>query len=194
MGIQEKVVLEETLDHHFLEEIKTDSHSETMDRCIQCGTCSSSCPSVEYMDYSPRKIIAMVKNGFRDEVLKSFTPWLCASCYTCQVRCPSNIKITDVMYTIKRKAIAENVYPSRFSIPVMDKEMHRILTSNGRSSELWLMLNLYLKTGKPWGLLKMAPLGLRMLKTGRMGFKKESIKNKKQLKKLLKAVKEDNHE
>lgn len=194
MGIQEKVVLEETLDHHFLEEIKTASHSEALARCIQCGTCSSSCPSAEYMDYSPRKIIAMVKTGFRDEVMKSFTPWLCASCYTCQVRCPSNIKITDVMYAVKRKAIAENVYPSRFSIPVMDKEMHRILTKNGRSSELWLMLNLYLKTAKPFGLLKMAPLGLRMLKTGRMGFKKESIQNKKQLKKLLKAVKEGSHE
>lgn len=191
MGIQEKVVLEETLDHHFMEEIKTGSHSESLDRCIQCGTCSSSCPCVEYMDYSPRKIIAMVKNGFRDEVLKSFTPWLCASCYTCQVRCPADIKITDVMYTIKRKAIAEDVYPSRFSIPVMDKEMHRILTSSGRSSELWLMLNLYLKTRKPFGLIKMAPLGLRMLKTGRMSLKKESIKNKKQLRKLLKAVKEE---
>jgi hypothetical protein len=73
----------------------------------------------------------------------------------------------------------------------MYKEMHKILTKNGRSSELWLMLNLYLKTLNPFGLLKMAPLGLKLMKTGRMSLKKESIKNKKQLKKLLKAVKEN---
>jgi hypothetical protein len=36
----------------------------------------------------------------------------------------------------------------------------------------------------------MAPLGLKLMKTGRMSLKKESIKNKKQLRTLLKALKE----
>lgn len=190
MEIQEKIKYEEELDKNFLDEIKEKSGCDEISQCIQCGTCSSSCPMAVYMDYSPRKIIAMIKSGFKDEVLKSFTPWLCASCYSCQVRCPSNIKITDVMYALKRKAIKEKIYPSRFSIPVMDKEMHKILTNNGRSSEVWLMLNLFLKTRNPLGLIKMAPLGLSLIKTGRMSLKKESIKNKKQLRKLLKAVKE----
>jgi len=191
MKIQEKVKFEEDLDRNFVDEIKEKSGCDEIDRCIQCGTCSSSCPMAVYMDYSPRKIMAMIKNGFKDEALKSFTPWLCASCYSCQVRCPANIKITDVMYALKRKAIEENIYPSRFSIPVLDNEMHKILTNHGRSSEVWLMLKLYLKTRNPLGLLKMAPLGLSLMKTGRMGLKIESIKNKKQLRKLLKAVKEE---
>ncbi|MCK4431843.1 MAG: 4Fe-4S dicluster domain-containing protein [Candidatus Aminicenantes bacterium] len=190
MEIQEKIKYEEELDKNFFDEIKEKSGCDEISQCIQCGTCSGSCPMAVYMDYSPRKIIAMIKSGFKDEVLKSFTPWLCASCYSCQVRCPSNIKITDVMYALKRKAIKEKIYPSRFSIPVMDKEMHKILTNNGRSSEVWLMLNLFLKTRNPLGLIKMAPLGLSLMKTGRMSLKKESIKNKKQLRKLLKAVKE----
>jgi heterodisulfide reductase subunit C len=134
--------------------------------------------------------MGMVKNGFKDETLKSFTIWLCSSCYTCQVRCPANIKITDVMYALKRMAIQEHVYPSRFAIPILDREMTKIITSNGRNSELWLILNLYLKSRRPWGLVKMAPLGLKLLKTGRMSLKKESIKNKNQLRTLLKALKE----
>lgn len=93
------------------------------------------------------------------------------------------------MYTLKRMAIAENVYPVRFPIAVMDKEMDKILTTSGRSSELWLMLNLFLKTLNPLGLLKMAPLGLSLIKTGRLSLKKESIKNKKQLQKLLRSIK-----
>jgi heterodisulfide reductase subunit C len=189
MEIQEKVIFEEELDGNFLDDIKKASLCEEIDRCIQCGTCTSSCPSAEYMDYSPRKIIAMIKGGFKDQALKSFTPWLCASCYNCQVRCPSKIKITDIMYTLKRKAIAENVYPIRFPIAIMDKEMDKILTASGRSSELWLMLNLFLKTLNPLGLLKMAPLGLSLMRTGRLSLKKESIKNKKQLLKLLRSVK-----
>ncbi len=190
MEIAIKVKYEEELDKHFLDEIKEMSGCEEIDRCIQCGTCSSSCPMSVYMDYPPRKIIAMVKNGFKEEALKSFTIWLCPSCYTCQVRCPSNIKITDVMYALKRKAIEQKVYPSRFSIPVLDKEMSKLIAKSGRNSELWLILNLYLKSRKPLGLLKMAPMGLKLVKTGRMSLKKESIKNKKQLCSLLNAIKE----
>jgi heterodisulfide reductase subunit C len=190
MEIQEKILFEGQLDPAFLQEVKAVSQCDVIDRCIQCGTCTSSCPSADYMDYSPRKIIAMIKSGLREQVLSSFTPWLCASCYTCQVRCPAKIKITDVMYALKRKALETGAYPSRFPIAVMDREMDRILTTNGRSSEVWLMLNLYLKTLNPLGLLKMAPLGLSLMKTGRMSLKKESIKNRRQLRSLLKAVKE----
>lgn len=190
MEIQEKVKFEEELDPTFLDEVKEKSSSEEIDRCIQCGTCSSSCPMASYMDYSPRKIIAMVKYGFKDEVLRSFTPWLCASCYSCQVRCPSNITITDIMYTLKRKAIEANVYPSKFPIPALAQEMHKIIAKNGRNSELWLVLNMYLRLKNPFGPLKMASTGLNLMKTGRMSLKKEKIKNKKQLHSLLKAVTE----
>lgn len=190
MKIQRTVKYEEELDRQFLDTIKRMSGCDEIEGCIQCGTCSSSCPMSVYMDYPPRKIIAMIKNGFKDEALRSFTIWLCPSCYTCQVRCPAKIKITDVMYALKRKAIQERVYPSRFAIPVLDEEMSKIIRTNGRNSELWLILNLYLKSWKPLGLLKMAPLGLKLMKTGRMSLKKESIKNKKQLRNLLEAFKE----
>lgn len=190
MEIQRKVKYEEEIDKNFLNEVKEMSGCDEIDRCIQCGTCSSSCPMSVYMDYPPRKIIALIKNGFKEEALKSFTIWLCPSCYTCQVRCPAKIKITDVMYALKRRAIEDKVYPSRFAIPVLAKEMHKLIAKNGRNSELWLVLNMYLKSKNPLGLLKMAPMGLSLMRTGRMSLKKEKIKNRKQLRKLLKTVKE----
>ena len=191
MEIQKKVKYEEELDSGFVDEIKEMSRCEEIDECIQCGTCSSSCPMAVYMDYTPRKIMAMIKSGFKDEALRSFTIWLCPSCYTCQVRCPSKIKITDVMYALKRKAIEEKVYPSRFAIPVLDRQMSRLIAKYGRNSEMWLILNLYFRSRNPFGLFKMAPLGLKLMKTGRMSLKKESIKDRKQLGALLKAIKED---
>jgi heterodisulfide reductase subunit C len=190
LEIPKRVKYEEDLDPGFAAEIKEMSGCREIDECIQCGTCSSSCPMSVYMDVPPRKIIAMIKNGFRDEALKSFTIWLCPSCYTCQVRCPAKIKITDVMYALKRKAIAEKVYPQRFAIPVLDREMSRLIAKYGRSSELWLLLGLYLKSRRPLTMLKMSPLGLRLMKTGRMSLRREAIKNKTQLRSLVKAVKE----
>jgi quinone-modifying oxidoreductase subunit QmoC len=190
MKIERKVTYEENLDPGFLAEIEKMSGCREIEECIQCGTCSSSCPMSVYMDHPPRKIIAMVKNGFKDEALRSFTIWLCPSCYTCQVRCPAKIKITDVMYALKRKAIEEKVYPARFAIPILDREMSRLIAAHGRSTELWLLLRLYLKSRRPLAMLKMAPLGLKLMKTGRMSLRRESIKNKTQLRTLLKAVKE----
>jgi quinone-modifying oxidoreductase subunit QmoC len=190
MEIQKNVRFEEELDHQFLEEVKESSFSEEISRCIQCGTCSSSCPMAEYMDYPPRKIIAMIKGGFKEDVLKSFTPWLCSSCYNCQVRCPSNIKITDIMYTLKRKAIEAKVYPTKLPIPALAQEMHKIIAKNGRNSELWVVLYMYLRMKDIIGPLKMTSTGLNLMKTGRMSLKKEKIKNTKQLHALLKAVTE----
>ncbi|MFP4082310.1 MAG: 4Fe-4S dicluster domain-containing protein [Candidatus Aminicenantes bacterium] len=191
MEIQRKVKYEQELDKNFLQEIKQTSGCDEIDRCIQCGTCSSSCPMAVYMDYPPRKIMGLIKNGFREEALKSFTIWLCSSCYTCQVRCPAKIKITDIMYALKRKAIREKIYPSRFAIPVMDKEMSKLIAKYGRNSELWLVLNMYLKSKNPLGLLKMAPIGIDLMKTGRMSLKREKIKDRKQLRSLLNSVKEE---
>lgn len=190
MEIQRHVKYEEDLDPGFMAEIKELSGCHEIGECIQCGTCSSSCPMAVYMDVPPRKIIAMIKNGFREEALKSFTIWLCPSCYTCQVRCPAKIKITDVMYALKRKAIEEKVYPQRFAIPVLDREMSRLIAKYGRSSDLWLLLGLYLKTRRPITMMKMSPLGLRLMKAGRMPLRREAIKNRSQLRSLVKAVKE----
>jgi heterodisulfide reductase subunit C len=190
METHTKVKFEGDLDKEFLKQIEEKSFSDEISRCIQCGTCSASCPMAEYMDYTPRKIIAMVKHGFKDDVLKSFTPWLCASCYSCQVRCPSQIKITDIMYTLRREAINTKNYPGKFPIPAVAQEMHKIIAKNGRNSELWLVVNMYLKLKDFIGPLKMAPIGINLMKTGRMSLKKEKIKNTKQLHDLLKAVME----
>jgi quinone-modifying oxidoreductase subunit QmoC len=191
MEIQDKVIFEGELDPGFVNTIRDKSFSEEIDKCIQCGTCSSSCPMVTYMDYPPRKIIGMVKHGFKDTVLKSFTPWLCASCYNCQVKCPSNIKITDIMYTLKREAINAGVYPKKFPVPALAQEMHKIIAKYGRSSELWLVLQMYLKLKDPISPLKYTSTGINLMKTGRLSLKKEKIKNRKQFHALLKAVSED---
>ncbi len=75
---------------------------ESLLTCIQCGTCGGSCPSGADMDHTPRQLFAMINAGLRQDVLHSNTPWYCVSCYYCTVRCPKEIPITELMYTLKR--------------------------------------------------------------------------------------------
>jgi heterodisulfide reductase subunit D len=77
--------------------------------CIQCGTCSASCPTAFAMDYTPRQLWHMVRLGMKEEVLSSRTFWLCTTCKSCQVRCPRGIPITDTMIALKEYAMRVDV-------------------------------------------------------------------------------------
>jgi quinone-modifying oxidoreductase, subunit QmoC len=180
----DKIKYEAELDPHFAEKIAAFPGGEKIFNCIQCGTCSGMCPLSSYMDYTPRQIVAMIRGGFKQEVLTSRTTWLCASCYACTVECPKEVKITDVMYATKRMAIKEGLYPKRFPIPILARAFYNAVERTGRSNEMPVIIELYMKT-KPWQIFKMTGLGIRLFLQGRMGLKMESIKKKDELKKLL---------
>jgi heterodisulfide reductase subunit C len=163
----QKVKYEKELKRDLAAEIAATPGGEKIFSCLQCGTCGSACPVSVYMDYTPRRLIGMVREGFKQEVVTSFAIWLCASCYECTVRCPAGIKVTDVMYALKRIAIREGIYPRRFPVPVLAKEFIEMLKGTGRNNEFWLVLRVLLKTA-PLKLLTSWPLGLRLWQRGRM--------------------------
>jgi quinone-modifying oxidoreductase, subunit QmoC len=162
---------------------------ERVSSCIQCGTCSGTCPLSIYMDYTPRRIIALVREGFKDEALASKTIWLCASCYSCSVECPQQIHITDVMYSLKREALREKRYPARFPIAVLAREFYALVKRRGRNSEVPLVLKMALKSN-PLILLTMMRSAWSLFRTGRISFKFEKIRQARQLEKALSTTKE----
>jgi heterodisulfide reductase subunit C len=74
---------------------------ENVYACYQCGRCSAGCPMAGEMDYLPNQIIRLVQMGLADEVLASKTLFLCASCFTCQSRCPKGIDLARVMEAVR---------------------------------------------------------------------------------------------
>jgi len=162
--------------------------AEKIKRCIQCGTCSASCPTAYAMDYTPRWIVAALRTGQWEKVLRSNTPWLCASCYYCTVRCPSGIEFTDLMYALKRLAIERGVYPK--GSPALYQAFTGTVDRYGRSAEVELMARYYLKTLNPLGLIKMAPMGLRMLLKGRLPLLPHRIEGRRELAKMFDYVRE----
>jgi len=135
------------------------------------------------MDYTPRQIIAALRAGRLEKVLRSNTPWLCASCYYCTVRCPAEIQFTDLMYELKRMAVRRSFYPR--GSPALYKAFVSTVDRYGRSAETELMIRYYLSRHNPLGLLKLAPFGLKMLLRKRFPLLPHRIKGRGDLHKIL---------
>jgi quinone-modifying oxidoreductase subunit QmoC len=187
--LQGSITYEGQLDRGFAYEVASIPGGEGIFECLQCGSCSGICPIAPFMDYTPRRLINMVREGFKDEALHSRTVWLCASCYSCTVNCPAGIHITDVMYALKRLAIKEGTHPKWFPIPALAQEFLRNVSRSGRNNEFRVVLGLALRTN-PLKLLKMAPLGLKLLRTGRIDLRGEKVRDPKALDTLLHRVQE----
>ena len=70
--------------------------------CYQCGKCSAGCPAVSDMDILPNQIIRYAQLGFKDELLQSKSIWICASCFTCNARCPKGINVAEIIEAIRQ--------------------------------------------------------------------------------------------
>jgi len=124
-------------------------------------------------------------------VLRSQTVWLCSSCYACTVECPRQIRITDIMYALKQRAIKEGVYPKRFPIPVLAKEFAAMVRRKGRITETLLVLKLFLKAN--WrAVLGSWRLGLGLIRTGRFVLRHERIERQAELAAMLAAADNNN--
>jgi quinone-modifying oxidoreductase subunit QmoC len=160
---------------------------EQLESCIQCGTCSGLCPLSIYMDSTPRQVMELTRSDFKNEVLGSTTIWLCASCYACTVECPKQIRITDIMYELKQRAIQEGVYPKRFPIPVLAQEFYKMSHRQGRVTENYLATILFLKTNI-LAAIGQWKLGLNLLIRGRFPLWPEKIKRKDELIRMMAVV------
>ena len=160
---------------------------EALESCIQCGTCSGVCPLSIYMDITPRQVIKLTRDDFKDDVLKSSTIWLCASCYACTCECPREIRITDIMYELKQRALKEGVYPKRFPIPVLAQAFSNMASNWGRVSEMWVVVIMILRTNWLSG-FKMWRTGINLMRTGRFSLKAEKIKRRDELARMMATV------
>ena len=74
---------------------------EMVRACIQCGTCTASCPNEFAMDHTPRKLWRLVLMGLTEQIFQSKTFVLCSNCYCCTLRCPRGLPLTEAMEALK---------------------------------------------------------------------------------------------
>lgn len=82
---------------------------DRLNKCMQCGVCSGSCPLNDQMDFGPRKVFMMVRAGMKERVLSSNTLTKCVSCYNCVVRCPRQVPVKYLLQGLLTLAVREKV-------------------------------------------------------------------------------------
>jgi heterodisulfide reductase subunit C len=163
------------------------SHGNPINTCIQCGICSATCPVVEFMDQTPRRIIGMIEANLKDEVLATNTFWYCASCYHCTVRCPSGIDIAEMMYALKRYSMWKNQYQEELIGPVFSETFVKTILRSGRSYEP-VLASSYLFTYGLREMIQEAQTATRLMLKGRLPVLPPRIKRLDNFKRMIRRI------
>ena len=165
------------------------SKGNPINTCIQCGTCSATCPvaSGGFMDNSPRRIIALIRSGFKEQVLKANTYWYCASCYQCTVRCPRGIDIAELMYGLKRYTVWKTQAQEGLIGPVFSETFVKMILRTGRSYEPVLATTYLFTYGLP-EMIQEAQTATALMLKGRLPMLPARIKRLDNFKRMIKHI------
>ena len=151
--------------------------------CIQCGTCSASCPTAHLMKPSIRRLVKLCLDGKKEEALNNDTIWLCTSCLLCTVRCPRSIRPKAVVAALKDLAEREGIkgkdqaYEQLFLDQIKDY---------GRISELPLSAEFLLVF--PQGAVQSMEMGLELAPKGKISLGIEKIAGRDEVKRIVEEL------
>ncbi len=135
--------------------------------CMQCGTCSASCPNASAMDLTPRHLWRLVGLGRAEEIFHSRTFTLCSACYTCTLRCPRGLPLTEAMHALQRAAHTGRLARYR-AVTAFHHHFLESVRRHGRVNETAFMMHYLAEVKSPRLLLRQAALGLRLAAGGRL--------------------------
>lgn len=159
---------------------------EMVQACIQCGTCTASCPNAFAMDYTPRQLWRLVLSGEKEEIFHSKTFVLCSSCYYCTLRCPRGLPLTEAMGALKQIAAKEGLGQYRQST-LFYQEFIESVRRHGRVREMEFMMHYFTGLKSPWVPFRFAPLGMKLMAKGKVSIQLPS-KGKRNLESIFQKV------
>jgi heterodisulfide reductase subunit C len=96
---------------------------ENLFTCYQCGKCTAGCVGVPAMDAPPHLVLRMAWMGMREELRRLNTPWLCAACLVCDLRCPKGIDVSRVMEALREIFLHRREEPDAVTPGALPPEM-----------------------------------------------------------------------
>jgi len=97
-----------------------------IEKCMQCGRCSASCPSYQEMDLRPHQFATYLMDKNVEAMVNSKSLWRCVSCFCCVERCPRDVKPARLIEAARLMVIREQgeEYFSADSVPdMLDDDM-----------------------------------------------------------------------
>ena len=175
-----------TRDEDFIDTICTIPGGEGIRLCIQCGTCTASCPNADKMEHTPSELIAMARSGMREAVLSSNAMWYCLSCYMCTVRCPRGIKLTGLMHAFEYLAVRDGISYAGTFTPTMYRSFNHFACALGSLPEFGFMTWFYMLSN-PLRVWRMLPVAWNLFRKGRLSIRARRLtpKGTEQLRAIL---------
>lgn len=158
-----------------------------VEACYACGKCSAGCPVSAAMDYQPHQIIRLVQLDQKDEVLKASAFWMCASCLTCSVRCPREVKLAQVMDALREIARLSGARPGHPRIAAFYSSFLDLVRSGGRLHELGMTAVYKLRSRDLFGDID---LGAKLMLRGKLKIVPGRIKGRAQVADIFRRVRE----
>lgn len=158
--------------------------------CIQCGTCTASCPNEFAMDLTPRRLWRMVLMGETEDIFTSQTFTLCSACYSCTLRCPRGLPLTEAMHDLKQMAFRGHLALYKPSTAFYGHFMNTI-RRHGRIRETEFISRYFLTMtpSKPMLPLSYTGLGFKLFRKGKMAIEYPfAAPGKRSLEKIFKKV------
>jgi len=164
-----------------LEEILNQSGA-SIKHCYQCGGCTGICPISEIdPSYNPRKILQFAALEISDKVLPSSAIWKCASCYFCNENCPQNVRVKDIIDSIRGIA-EEEANQGKMKLTdaraLYESEVLKSIAKYGRFNEVEVISKFTLRTTGVKDLLSYATAGMDMLRKRKIAITPEKLSSK----------------
>lgn len=173
-------------DLTFLDVVERHS-GEKPSTCYQCRKCTNGCPLAFAMDVMPNQVMRMIQLGLRDELLRSKTIWICASCQTCTTRCPNDIDIAHLMDALRQLSQQSGEPAAEQRILKFHESVLRSIYRHGRLFELGMVARYKLAARDPFG---DARLGWEMFKKGKLRFLPAAVRGKREVRAMFRKQKE----
>lgn len=79
---------------------------DDLEKCLQCGKCTSQCPAARITSYNPRRLVRDILMGNVERVISSQELWFCFFCGGCYAVCPRDIQIPFAVVMLRYAALA----------------------------------------------------------------------------------------
>jgi heterodisulfide reductase subunit C len=182
-----------TPDFSFLERVEASGPFNAVE-CFQCRKCTNGCPAYFEMDLFPDQIVRLAVLGRKDEVLKSRTIWICASCETCSTRCPNGVRIAELMDYFREFALKSGIAPALPRIAGFHEAFLENIRFAGRVFEGALLPVWWARTGQIGEKLrtrKEVKQAVGLLRKKRMSFGPRAIKGRSRVKEIIRSSKQE---
>ena len=155
--------------------------------CYQCKRCTSGCPAVDFMEFRPHQLVRLVRLGAADRSISTEAIWNCVGCYACTARCPQDVPITELIYSLKGLAMKEGKVPKGVRVPAFLKAFAGTVERHGRNQETQMLVQYYLTTD-PKTAVKETPTAIKLFRQGRLPLLPHRVRGWKAVKRVLRRV------